>query len=267
MINSVDSSMYDREYFLEHLSFKPESAGDFKTQIWEIMLTLVDIKSTDKIIDFGCGSGLLSFYINKKYGAEVMGVDYSADAIEICKVLAEKYAAESNSVSFFHLNISQFPDVSEAKMIILADVIEHLYPAEVDALIKKILISRGEISGQESLKLLLHTDNILFLRYVRPILDLLSILFFRITVKEIRERNAFEDARHVNLYSARSLSLHLSRFGFYPLKVIYPPLVKDRMFAQFPFLVSLPFLFSVIKVFYPFARKFSPSFYGLYEFR
>jgi SAM-dependent methyltransferase len=267
MNNSVDSSLYNRDYFLDHLSFRPESAGYFKTQIWEIMLTLVDLKSTDKIIDFGCGSGLLSFYINKKYGAEVIGVDYSAEAINICKGLADKYVSESNSVSFFHLTISQFPDISSINIIILADVIEHLYPEEVDALMNRILISRRKIGMQQPLMLLLHTDNILFLRYVRPILDLLSILSFRVTIKDILERNAFEDARHVNLYSARSLSLHLSRFGFYPLKLIYPPFEKDRVFGQFPFLARWPFLFSVIKIFYPFVRKFSPSFYGLYEFR
>jgi cyclopropane fatty-acyl-phospholipid synthase-like methyltransferase/aryl carrier-like protein len=53
------------------------------------MLALLTPKEGDTILDLGCGYGLISRYIAEKTGANVVGVDLSASAIDYANRLAE----------------------------------------------------------------------------------------------------------------------------------------------------------------------------------
>ena len=91
-----------------------------------------------KILDVGCGTGLFSYEAAKK-GANVLGIDFSKDAIEIAKN------------KFEHLNLEyQSIDVKKIKdkydVIVSIGTLEHMdNPLQILKLFKKYLKPKGKI--------------------------------------------------------------------------------------------------------------------------
>ena len=91
-----------------------------------------------KILDVGCGTGLFSYEAAKK-GANVLGIDFSKDAIEIAKN------------KFEHLNLEyQSIDVKKIKdkydVIVSIGTLEHMdNPLQILKLFKKCLKPKGKI--------------------------------------------------------------------------------------------------------------------------
>lgn len=46
------------------------------------LLELLDLKKGEKVLDLGCGAGVISEFISDRTGAHVTGIDYAASAIE-----------------------------------------------------------------------------------------------------------------------------------------------------------------------------------------
>ena len=46
------------------------------------LLELMDIKAGDKVLDLGCGAGIIAEYVSDQTGASVIGLDYAASAID-----------------------------------------------------------------------------------------------------------------------------------------------------------------------------------------
>ncbi len=79
-------------------------------------------------LDAGCGMGEFSYYIYRKFGARVVGVDILADEIERNSKFAIKIA--SNQLSFVRADISakSLPELLSRKfdLILSVDVMEHI---------------------------------------------------------------------------------------------------------------------------------------------
>lgn len=91
----------------------------------QILFEQYELKSSDRVVDFGCGKGRLNFYINYFHGADVIGIemnktfyeeaminrDYYVDAVEenggqidfeCC--LAQEYEINSRDNRFYFFN-------------------------------------------------------------------------------------------------------------------------------------------------------------------
>ncbi len=68
------------------------------------LLAHLDIKKSDKVLDLGCGAGVISKYIADETGAVVTGLDYAATAIAEAK---RRTAGESGRLDFIQADINQ----------------------------------------------------------------------------------------------------------------------------------------------------------------
>lgn len=76
--------------YLNHRIYKSFGTLDFIRRIeWRIILSWLDLKAEDKVLDVACSTGVLSLKIAEK-GSEVHGIDISGDSINAAKSLAEQ---------------------------------------------------------------------------------------------------------------------------------------------------------------------------------
>lgn len=110
---------------------------------------LGDVKNK-KILDVGCGSGDLSFYLAQK-GAIVTGIDLSKNSIEVCK---DEAKLRGLNIDFREMN-AQIPDFENKSfdIIVGSRVIHHLPNLELFFKeCKRILKYKGYIVFIEPLK-------------------------------------------------------------------------------------------------------------------
>lgn len=82
------------------------------------------LNSGKKVLDIGCGSGTLSFYMAEK-GIDVVAIDISAKAIETCRDSAKFLGLQKN----IHFRIGDFLKSKIPKdfdLILITEVLEHL---------------------------------------------------------------------------------------------------------------------------------------------
>lgn len=80
------------------------------------------IPSKSKVLDLGCGDGLISYCLAEK-GCEVVGVDIDKIAIELAK---EKIKNTNFKIKFTCCDIFNFKTIKKFDWAISIDVIEHL---------------------------------------------------------------------------------------------------------------------------------------------
>lgn len=82
------------------------------------MLTNLDVKETNRVLDLGCGAGGISEYISDLTGANVTGLDYAESAIVTA---LERTANKRDRLNFVHgdMNALEFPENSFDKIISL----------------------------------------------------------------------------------------------------------------------------------------------------
>ena len=108
------------------------------------LLELLKLRPKDKVLDLGCGAGVISEFISDESGADVVGLDYSRSAIVAAK---ERTLAKRNRVDFGtgNFNNLDFPDESFDAIVSL----DTLYWAddlmEVTARLISILKPRGRM--------------------------------------------------------------------------------------------------------------------------
>lgn len=79
--------------------------------------------STD-VLDIGCGSGSIAFYM-AKMGKKVVGIDISSRAIDVCKKTS-KILGLSSVTKFEVVNCLDFSSQQKFDLIICTEVLEHL---------------------------------------------------------------------------------------------------------------------------------------------
>jgi len=101
-------------------------------------------KKGERVLDLGCGVGTISLELAKR-GIDVIGLDYSQQAINICRSLSRELHL---SVEFALADATStgFPPTS-FDVVFCADLVEHLYPEIFKSLIsetKRILKVGGK---------------------------------------------------------------------------------------------------------------------------
>ncbi|MBE9556977.1 MAG: class I SAM-dependent methyltransferase [Proteobacteria bacterium] len=67
------------------------------------LLARLDLQAGDRVLDIGCGGGVISQYISDQTGANVTGLDYAASAIALA---TERTAAKGSRLTFVEGDIS-----------------------------------------------------------------------------------------------------------------------------------------------------------------
>ncbi len=68
------------------------------------LLALMDIKAGDKVLDLGCGAGIIAEYVSDQTGASVIGLDYAASAIDEATSRTE---SKRDRLTFEHGNFNE----------------------------------------------------------------------------------------------------------------------------------------------------------------
>lgn len=70
----------------------------------EVLFENYEIKSSDRLVDFGCGKGRLNFYVNYFYDASVVGVEMNESFYQVAVENRSSYMRKtnkSNKVNFY----------------------------------------------------------------------------------------------------------------------------------------------------------------------
>ncbi|MDP1845634.1 MAG: class I SAM-dependent methyltransferase [Candidatus Moranbacteria bacterium] len=272
MEQRVDPSTYDECYYagryqnIDYQNLKRLSEFD---HIYQKAGSMLQLEERDRIVDFGCGAGHMSFYLYLKYKCDITGVDYSRDAIFLCeKNLTTLEGRSGHSVirervRFIFSDGDNLPDFEGVRAVFLIDVVEHLYDHELDSILSKI----RKWSGEKEIKIIVHTDNNYYLKFIRPITDLLAVCFGKATFQKIKKVKVEEAKGHINLTTASKLKRKLISHNFNILKIEYPSMdiaiTKNQLGPIAKYRIILYPIFYVGKIFY-FLR---PSFYMLAKHR
>ncbi len=148
--NSVSPDEYDESYFI-NICGGGECfySGDIDTRLKKAFND-AKVKKDDVILDIGGGRGELSALCAKE-GCKVYLIDYSAVALKISESFLKKSlsAEEFKKIKINNMDAKNlgFDDETFDKIFIL-EVIEHLYPDELDIVfseIKRVVKSNGVI--------------------------------------------------------------------------------------------------------------------------
>lgn len=151
-MRSVNQKVYTKKYYLSDCTGYKEyitSYGDKLEPRLQKIANLIEIEKNTKVLDIGCGRGELVLFCAKK-GIDAYGVDYSTNAIYLANKIKERQIKKINlKMHFIKMNAKKLKfNNNFFDQIILTDVLEHLYPEELELMftnIKKILKPQGKI--------------------------------------------------------------------------------------------------------------------------
>lgn len=141
-MKSVSSEIYTKEYYLKDCAgykYFKRFGGKVLDRRLKLISSKIPLKKGLIILDIGCGRGEMVFWASKK-GCKAIGIDYSSSAIDLAnKAKNTLPEVQKKLCSFTKKTIPEinFPDKS-IDVVLLIEVLEHLYPSEQTLLFKKI---------------------------------------------------------------------------------------------------------------------------------
>ncbi|GEM_PF-1544395 len=267
-MKSVSPKKYNRFYF-QHFGFIDYKKGLQKAKFKKTHLHIISLLRhtvRDSIVDFGCGMGDLDFLLAKKYpsGINIVGIDYSKDAIQIAqknmKIIARTDFRKIKNITFACHSNDNLPTLTNITHVYLADVLEHMYEEEIHHVLSEIIKW-----NKNKITLLIHTDNKYYLLFIKPIVFFIFFVAGKISLQRIRSGDKWTEERHVNLKTPRSLVDVLQHFGFTIKKFEYSPISSVAIRTHFT-MVKLPeFIIRIIINLAFFFRFLMPGMYLVAE--
>jgi SAM-dependent methyltransferase len=263
-MKQVKPKLYDQKYF-DYQSMSPDFSQKLTTtnfhKKYQEIGNLIKLNSTDKVCDLGCGNGDLSFLLSLKYHCQIIAIDYSSDAIKICRSkLAQFKKTTSNQINlkFYNLDNLHLPKLKNVRAVYFCDVFEHLYPDEIKFVV-------ATVSKWGSPDIVVHTDNNFYLKLIQPIINIISLITGKTTLKQIDQQKKFDSKRHVNLTNPHQLKKTMEKLGYQQTLLSYPGIDIQTIKSQ---LGSLSKFKLVVNLSLTLARLFPfliPSFYSVYS--
>lgn len=264
--SSVDPALYDQGYFArisQEIDFSEPLRLERFAPKHRHMADMLSLSPEDRVVDFGCGTGHLSFCLYARYGCSVLGIDYAQDAIDLAKRHLDQlrsHTEDQGRIEFLCVGIQGLPQLSRVSAVYLSDVVEHMRDWEIAGLMDQV----KTWNDNGSLRCVVHTDNNLYLRWVRPFMDLLGLAARTQTLHKIRERNHFERETHVNLTTPALFKRKMARWGFVEKSRSYGMVTSTLVRDQLGPLQNIPGLASLCTFGVRRLEFLSPSFYAIY---
>ena len=152
---SLPSTLYDQEYFLtacEGYDVFLESEGQHLSRRLEEAFTAAEVSAGMRILDVGCGRGEVISHC-MRLGIEAYGIDYAQVAARMTREVIEHerhLSGHGGHLSGVYLaDAKQLPfQDSYFDRVLLFDVVEHLYPWELNQAliqIRRVLKPEGRL--------------------------------------------------------------------------------------------------------------------------
>lgn len=92
-------------------------------ELVEQLFRRVDLSKKNKVLEIGCGVGVVSAHLNIKYQMDVIGTDLDPEQIEIAK----KYNKENEKLKFFEADATKLPfENNKFEIVLLLWVMHHI---------------------------------------------------------------------------------------------------------------------------------------------
>jgi len=120
----MDTSEYNRKFYSNIFNKKADMYYKIQKKKISIVLNLLEKHEKGKVLDIGCGDGLISSLIANATGAKVYGVDISREAVS---------KAMKNGIIAKVMNVDEdeFPFEKDSfDAVFCGDLLEHLYDTE-----------------------------------------------------------------------------------------------------------------------------------------
>lgn len=123
MQKNSEKEFYDRFHKRSMVPTKVVDSSDFVYRNILRSLRLLEIKDSDSFLDYGCGNGVLAYYLAKEYKCHVTGIDISEEAISRAM---ESSLYDKLDVSFIAGDITEMSIQERFEKIMCVEVIEHV---------------------------------------------------------------------------------------------------------------------------------------------
>jgi ubiquinone/menaquinone biosynthesis C-methylase UbiE len=92
-------------------------------KIAEQLFSQIDLSNVEKVLEVGCGIGVVASYLAKKYKWNVTGVDLDSEQVE----RAKNDNIENEYLKFFEADVTKLPfENREFDMVLSFDVLHHI---------------------------------------------------------------------------------------------------------------------------------------------
>lgn len=262
MKRRVDPSVYTKEYYLSDCTgfteFK-KSFGEILEPRFKEFIKYFKISPKMKILDIGCGRGEMVLYVIKN-GAKAVGIDYANDSIELAKLLKSKQDKTIQSkMSFKVMDAKKLKfRNSTFDMVIMTDVVEHLYPEELDEVFQQI----KRVLKRDGL-LLIHTapnkwfNNIAYRFYSYPVSLILVKIWNRIANKHYPNIAEPQDLR-----TDSHVIMHINEPTYFSLKALFKKynfkgsIISSNVTAKKPHFGIKDDIFNFLVFLHPLSKRF-----------
>lgn len=219
----LPSTLYDQDYFLAACEGHEEflrTQGEMLSRRLSEAFAVAAVEPGMRVLDVGCGRGEILRHC-ARLGADAHGIDYAEVAVSLSQeiVQASTGAPLPGKIAVYRADAKHLPFGSRAfDRVLMFDVVEHLYPWELDAAmaeIKRVLKPGGMF--------VVHTaPNRWYDVYAYPLVRAIRILQGKgyLYPKNPRALNvAVNQDVHVNEQDMVGLQRNLKRAGFGRVKV------------------------------------------------
>lgn len=108
---------------LEKIFVNRKKEAEKNIKIAEQLFSQIDLSNVKKVLEVGCGIGVLSSYLAKEYGWNVTGIDLDPEQIE----RAKKDNKENENLRFLEADVTKLPfENNEFDMVLSFDVLHHI---------------------------------------------------------------------------------------------------------------------------------------------
>jgi ubiquinone/menaquinone biosynthesis C-methylase UbiE len=222
------------------------------------------ISGNSVVLDAACGRGEILVQSIKQGAEKAVGIDLSNDALCICRQYIKFLPKfEQGKIILKQCLVQKLPfEKAEFSHVFFLDIIEHLTGEDAYSALTEI--KRVMLPGA---KLILHTDNRLYIYYSRYILYFINKILHK---RAVLDDQNFETTGHIKFYSYHELKNILMSVGFRKIKVNLTPINSIKQ-TEYYFstknkkLQRIFYIISIILSKTPIYYLFSPTLWAIAE--